>query len=109
MIYKSYSELLGHTLYHYDTVIFYINNSVYPYTVYDSWLSYNYGNNDIIFKKLIIKDPIKFCKNSYGYYPNLGFFPTANRNDYIALTKVTLDLFKLCDNFHYKLTNIKII
>ena len=98
--YKSYEELKENTLKYYDEVYFKVKGKVFEYVILSSlFISFDTYRNDTIFKKLNIEDKYKFCSNSYGYETNHGIFPECHKNDYEALTRVALDLFKLCNNY----------
>ena len=118
-IYKSYKELKGNTLKHGDELHFKVKEElkgmtlefgdrihfkvkriVLEYKTMSSWLSGIDCFSDAIFNTLNIKNKHKFCSESYGYDTDIyGIFPSCHENDYKALTRVALDLFKLCDNY----------
>ena len=96
--YKSYIELKGNTLELGDTLNFKVKGIVYEYeTMRSCLICLVYF--DIIFQKLNIKNIYEFCLKSYGYKTNNGIFPVCRKNDFEALTRLALDLFKLCDNY----------
>ena len=99
-IYKSYKELEGKTLKFRDILHFKAKGEVYEYGTMRRWLyCFNLCNNDIIFDKLNIKDRHKFCSESYGYEAVNNYFAYCHCADFEALTRLALDLFKLCDNY----------
>ena len=97
--YKSYKELKGKTLKCYDRLHFKVNKRIFEYRTMRRCLICLVYFYDVIFDRLNIKDRFEFCSKSYGYKVNHGLFPSCHESDYKALTRVALDLFKLCDNY----------
>jgi len=79
-----------------DTVVFTINDETLKYRVARQYLNdLNNANNDAIFRKLSL-DAKSFCTKYYGYPAQGGSpcWPESHNNDYTALTKVVIALFK---------------
>ena len=57
------------------------------------------SHNSLIFDKLNIENKYKFYSKSYGYETDYSNFAYCYDKDYKALTRLALDLFKLCDNY----------
>lgn len=116
MKYTSYNQLKGKEVCNFDSIIFNIKGEEYRYCVTHAYLSNLIDFNDKIFKNLKI-DKWEFCKDIYGYIPtnyssyNIDrSFPESKYNDYGALTRVTLALFKICEKINTpKFNKIKII
>lgn len=120
MEYTSYNQLKGKEVCNFDSIIFNIKGKEYRYYVTHTHLSNVVDFNDEIFKNLEI-NKWEFCKDIYGYIPtnyssnNIDIFrnrsfPESQYNDYGALTRVTLALFKICEKINTpKFNKIKII
>ena len=118
MKYTSYNQLKGKELSNFDTVIFNVNNNEYRYYVAHAYLSNLYSYNDEIFKELQI-NKWEFCRKIYDYIPTnfnradrstSRSFPECRYNDYTALTKITVELFRLCEKINTpKFNKIKMI
>lgn len=106
MEYKSFRELNGKILRGGDNLFF--KDRVY--NVRGRYLNYSGGNN-AIFSDLGLGDGIDFCSEAYGYKALSGGFPECNTDDYQALTKVALALFKkiegITDNTKIKVKKVK--
>lgn len=92
-VYKSYNDLLGKTLKKSDQV--YFNNE--KYIVNNSFIgSQEHINNDRIFEELSISK-YSFCSKLYGYDTSTGSWPYCKIDDYEALTRVCLELFRIIE------------
>ena len=118
MKYTNHNQLKGKELSNSNTVIFNVNNNEYRYYVTHAYLLNLDGYNDEIFRELQI-NKWKFCRRIYGYIPT-NFnqsdrstnksFPECRYNDYTALTKITVELFRLCEKINTpKFNKIKMI
>lgn len=98
-IYKSLTELEGNTLKYGDLLVFNIPGyiSVLRYKVCRAHLGGTDCDNDLIFIRLKIEDKADFCTKCYGYKATDAMFPYCKCDDYVALTKVAKELFKLCE------------
>lgn len=116
MKYTSYNQLKGKEVCNFDSIIFNIKGEKYRYYVAHAHLSNLVDFNDEIFKNLKI-NKWEFCKDIYGYIPTNYIsnnidrsFPESKYNDYGALTRVALALFKACELYNTsKFNKIKII
>lgn len=116
MKYTSYNQLKGKEVCNFDFIIFNIKGKEYRYYVTHAYLSNLVDFNDEIFKNLKI-NKWEFCKDIYSYIPtnyssyNIDrSFPESKYDDYGALTRVTLALFKICEKINTpKFNKIKII
>lgn len=112
-VYRSYSELEGKTLKYGDKLVFQHNKVILSYDVKDGFLIQPInGENDKIFDLLNFKeriDIIKFANSAYGYKSRSGIFPQCLTNDYAALTRITLALFKLCEQNQSIEVNLELI
>lgn len=92
--YKSKEALTGNVLEEGDTVIFTIGEEVFDYRVQSSFLLIYGDTNAVIFERLGL-NATAFCEQSYGSAPTTnGAWPTSENNDFEALTRLCLDLFK---------------
>jgi hypothetical protein len=94
MEYKDFNSLKGKTLQYGDSVVFF-SNIVYSVRTYYLTLVGGF-NNSKIFKKLGI-DEYKLATECYGYIPNSGEWPECRGEDYPALTRLVLGLFKIIE------------
>lgn len=114
------AQLNDKTIEHGDTIVFTYNDEEYKYTVFNTYLTNNLGDNGAIFKALGIADKYKFVSEILGYTADSGDWPTAKDGDYEGLTAVVRELFKLCgdidtmihvrayvDGVEYKLAEIE--
>lgn len=112
-VYRSYSELEGKTLEYGDKLVFQHNKVILSYDVKNGFLLYPInGENDKIFHLLNLEkriDIIKFAKSAYGYKSESGLFPQCLTNDYEALTRIALALFKLCEQNQAVEVNLELI
>lgn len=112
-VYRSYSELEGKTLNYGDKLVFQHNKVILLYHVKDGFLIQPInGENDKIFHLLNLEkriDIIKFANSAYGYKARSGLFPQCLTNDYEALTRITLALFKLCEQDQAVEVNLELI
>lgn len=92
--YKCLADLQGKTLIRGDIVVFFEN---LRYSVKSSFLSNIRGHNDEIFEKLKL-NPIKIAEKEYGYTPNDGTWPECKMNDYEALTRLVIELYKIIES-----------
>lgn len=95
MIYKSYEELAGKTLVKGDELVFIFEMEKYNYSVECDYLKSRSSGNDSIIIDLGL-DKYQFATTVYGYDVISGGFPETKRDDYEALTKITLAIFQLC-------------
>lgn len=93
--YRNYKELECHTLKHFDIVYF----GTEKYGVRNNFLIHDQGgkeNNDKIFIDLWINKHT-FCAEHYGYEVFYWTRPSSKDNDYAALTRCVLALYKELD------------
>ncbi len=70
-----------------DHVEFQHKGDILTYVVDWGYLNnMGFGANDEIFDRIGVP-AIKFCRKAYGYEPTGGDWPTANHEDYPALTR----------------------
>lgn len=91
--YKTSKQLTGKTLKEGDNIQFRIGQKTLDYEVKSNHLNHPNGPNDEIFTLLGL-DKKEFAKKHYGYAANYGNFPECKDEDYKALTRITLALFK---------------
>jgi hypothetical protein len=94
--YESYQDLAGCTLKEGDRLIFRKSGETpLYYKVTANHLACG-GVNSHVFSLAGIEheDRYKFCSEAYGYKASGGDFPVSSRNDFAALTRVALKLFK---------------
>ena len=91
--YKTYAELKDKVLKSDDKV--FLKGTIYK--VCASFLSGRDGHNDQIFDQLKI-DKNEVAKKCYGYEPGTGIWPESDFQDYAALTRLVLYLFKKIEN-----------
>ena len=97
--YRKYSELVGATLKYDDTVFFRDRK----YKVRSNFLANVSGPNYQIFEDLHIDKSIEFCSKAYGYSINgNGSWPVCLHNDYSALTKCVLEIYKIIESIQEK-------
>lgn len=100
MEYKSSKELKGKKLQQGDTLVFTLKNVVLNYDVCKSFLNSiritSTTSNDTIFTELGL-DKMSFCTKAFGYPAKTGDCPECNSNDFDALTRLAMALFKLCE------------
>jgi hypothetical protein len=94
-IYKSFKQLNGKTLKHYDRVILKPGLKLIVLAVDGPFLDHP-ADNSRVFNMLGIETRLEQCKfasKAYGYETNRGLFPEAMPDDYEALTRLVLVLF----------------
>lgn len=97
--YRKYSDLVGATLEHDDTVFF--GNR--EYKVRKNFLSNLTGPNYQIFQDLHIDKSTEFCSKAYGYPAQEGCsWPACLPNDYSALTRCVLAIYKIIEGIKEK-------
>lgn len=98
-IYKTSRGLINKTLSFDDTLIFPIkvDSRFISYRVNSDHLEAKSYGNDKIFELLGIKDKRTFVAECYGYESHSGLFPYSRHEDYEALTRIAIALFKLCE------------
>ena len=96
-VYKSSEELEGKKLSYGDSIVFIIDKHTINYVVVSNHLKSKSFDNDKIFKLLFIEDKYKFAKYHYGYDVRDEIFPQCHYGDYEALTRITIALFKMCE------------
>lgn len=98
-IYKTSRGLINKTLSFDDTLIFPIkvDSRFISYRVNSDHLEAKSYGNDKIFELLGIKDKRAFAAECYGYESHSGLFPYSRHEDYEALTRIAIALFKLCE------------
>ncbi len=100
MKYESYEDLKNHTLNSRDDVHFLVNGNTFKYRCHMTFLdSKDMGENDGIFKELGI-DKESFARKHYLDDMGEGSFPATNDDSGKDITRITLALFKLCDNYN---------
>lgn len=91
--YKCLSDLQGKTLK--------LNDVVYlkgiRHIVDSRFLKEEHLDNDKIFDVLSISSKEEFVTNAYGYECYGGAWPECNRNDYEALTRLVIELYKIIE------------
>ena len=93
--YKKYSDLVGATLKYGDTVFLGDNE----YRVRCKHLANICGPNYQIFRDLNIDNYIEFCSKAYGYsIEGHGSWPECLPNDYSALTRCVLAIYKIIES-----------
>ena len=93
--YRKYSDLVGVTLKYDDSVFF----GSREYRVRYKHLANICGLNSQIFQDLHINDPIEFCSKAYGYsIEGRGSWPECLTNDYSALTRCVLAIYKVIES-----------
>ena len=100
--YRCLADLQGKTLKYEDCVIL----KGIKYRVLAKFLSEcEGGDNSKIFDILSISSKEAFAAKAYGYEHNGGAWPECKRNDYEALTRCVIELFKLIekDSKKYKI------
>jgi len=93
MIIKCKADLIDYMPEYWDEIWF----GEYGYSFNHSHLNKRDGNNDIIFKKLWIKDPYSFCSERYWYKTDSWLFPSARIGDYAALKRVALAIYDIIE------------
>lgn len=88
--YKCLADLQGKTLKFEDTVVF----GNIEYIVQSNYLKEIHGDNSKIFRTLSISK-YDFTTNAYGYGCFGGDWPECNLNDYSALTRCVIELYKI--------------
>ena len=89
--YKCLADLHGKTLEYGDTVIF----KDITYTVQKTFLSCS-GCNDKIFQDLKISK-FDIAEQAYGYCSFGGDWPECSKDDYSALTRLVIELYKIIE------------
>ncbi len=97
--YRKYSDLVGAIL-EYDDTVFFGNRK---YKVRQNFLANVSGPNYQIFEDLHIDKSIEFCSKAYGYSINgNGSWPVCLPNDYSALTRCVLAIYKIIEGIKEK-------
>ena len=97
--YRKYSDLVGVTL-EYDDTVFFVGRE---YKVRHKFLSNPGGANCQIFQDLHIDNEIEFCSKAYGYpIEGYGSWPECVPNDYPALTRCVLAIYKIIESITEK-------
>lgn len=91
--YRCLADLQGKILRYNDLVIL----KGIEYRVRTKFLSEEYGNNSKIFDVLSIISKEDFATKTYGYECNRGSWPECKKDDYEALTRCVIELFKLIE------------
>ena len=96
MTFNSYDQLKNERLQHNDILIFTVNGNVLTYQVLSCFLAGQDCWNNKIFDALnvVAKD---FCDQAYGYLATDGACPMCYYDDYAALKRLALALFKKCE------------
>lgn len=93
--YRKYSDLVGATLKHDDTVFL----GDCEYKVRKNFLTNPAGPNYLIFQDLHIDNCVEFCSKAYGYPAKEGCsWPSCLPNDYSALTRCVLAIYKVIES-----------
>ena len=108
MTFKSYDQLKNKTLHKGDTLIFTVNENILTYQVKDCLLMGLGCWNDEIFDALNIEAK-SFCDQAYGYSATNGLCPMCYHDDYAALKRLALALFKKCETFNNPLFDLFIV
>lgn len=97
--YRKYSDLVGAILEYDDTVFL----GDCEYKVRKNFLANLAGPNYQIFQNLYINKPIEFCSNAYGYPAQESCsWPACLPNDYFALTRCVLAIYKIIEGINEK-------
>ena len=97
--YRKYADLVGATLEQNDTV-FFVDRE---YKVRHKFLSNIGGPNYQIFQDLHIDNEVEFCSKAYGYpIEEGGAWPECSPNDYSALTRCVLAIYKIIEGIKEK-------
>lgn len=92
--YRCLKDLQGKTLEYEDIVIL----KDIKYIVQSKFLEEeNKLDNSKIFKVLSIPSKEKFATNAYGYTHNYGDWPECKKDDYPALTRCVIELYKIIE------------
>lgn len=91
--YKCLADLQGKTLKRNDVV--YLKSI--RHTVDSRFLKEEHTRNDKIFDILSIPSKEEFATNAYGYDCHGGAWPECNRDDYEALTRLVIELYKIIE------------
>lgn len=106
--YKCYDDLKHESLEEYDKVYFYFNGKELNYEVRSRFLSSRDGDNSKIFDLLKINKQ-EFTSKAMGYQCDDGQWPEYKPHDYLAATKVVLELYKLIENIKdFEQENLKV-
>lgn len=93
--YKCLADLQGKTLEYNDIV--YLKGI--KYTVRTRYLQEEQNcDNEKIFNVLSISSKKSFASNAYGYECSGGAWPECKRNDYEALTRLVIELYKIIES-----------
>ena len=92
-IYRCLADLQGRTPEYGDTVIL----KDIKYFVMSRYLKEFFGNNEKIFCILEIPSKIKFTTSAYGYECSGGGWPECKKDDYPALTRCVIELYKIIE------------
>ncbi len=87
--YHSSRELEGRQLVFGDVLVF--GNSLYY--VEEAYLYSKDENNENIFNHIGV-EKVTFCNDAYGYNPKSGRCPECNTNDFAALTRLAVAIFR---------------
>lgn len=93
-VYRCLADLQGKTLELNDIV--YLKNI--RYCVYPKFLMEPSANNEKIFNVLSIPSKEVFASNAYGYESAFGSWPECRRDDYKALTRLVIELYKIIES-----------
>ena len=97
--YRKYSDLVGATLEYGDTVFL----GRREYKVRQKFLSNIGGDNHQIFQDLHIDNVAEFCSKAYGYRAEeCRLWPECLPDDYSALTKCVLAIYKIIEGIKEK-------
>jgi len=92
--YKCLADLQGKTLRYADTVIL----KDIKYSVKSQFLQEkNYADNSEIFQVLSIPSKEELAKKAYGYEQKGGDWPECEKDDYAALTRLVIELYKIIE------------
>lgn len=92
--YRCLKDLLGKTLEFEDVVIL----KDIKYIVLSKYLQEeSRSDNSRIFKILSIPSKEKFATNAYGYAHDYGDWPECKKDDYPALTRLVVELYKIIE------------
>jgi len=89
-----------------DIVVFYFKEDIIEYIVKEDYLNCKFYKNDEIFEILKINKN-KIAKKTYNYktdIENKGFWPESKINDYLALTRLVKELYRIIEERKPKYT-----
>lgn len=105
MIYQNLKELGNNTLSYDDIVYFYFDGRQLKYSVQSNHLSNCIKSNNAEIFSILDINKSDFCNCYYGYCNHGGDWPTCNREDYRALTRVVIALYQEIEKRETRIIN----